>query len=264
MKILIVGSLSALLVLAGCSSSGSPGAATTSTSPAPRTLAPSSSVAGTTRAVIAACRAASPAVVTEVSSGLIAPATTLLGAMTVDTTPSERSSGSHYSVILAARINGAGSAIGLWADGGGGADGLNSVAHKYSYWGTATQPGSPAAAERAAMQKWPETAKAKACLSRSSSHSTTPRDPKSCNLTAPDVIYWFISPGQPAVAQLLGGVNLARCTYTASQSEVDKGSPQGPGFCTIVASVDANPGYNVDATPAPKPAGILAESGGGC
>lgn len=65
------------------------------------------------------------------------------------TTVSERAAGEKASVILAARVVGAGNAVGTWVYSGNGIDALNRVAQKYSEWGAAAQPGSPALKARA-------------------------------------------------------------------------------------------------------------------
>jgi hypothetical protein len=41
-------------------------------------------------------------------------------------------------------------------------------------------------------------------------------------------------------------------------------SPLGPGFCTAAAFAADNPGYDVDAEPAPRPKHIINEVGAGC
>jgi hypothetical protein len=57
---------------------------------------------------------------------------------------------------------------------------------------------------------------------------------------------------------------MTTATRRADQKQLSKSSPQGSGFCTVVASLDANPDYNFNRTPATKPNGILAEVGGAC
>lgn len=132
--------------------------------------------------------------------------------------------------------------------------------------GAAAEPGSPALKARASALRYPETVRAAACAAnRKAGGASASIGANRCGFPpSPDVIYWFKTPGQPATAQLLGAYDLGNCTKTADQAELDKTSPQGSGFCTIVAATSANPGYNVDATPAPRPKGVLAQSGAGC
>jgi hypothetical protein len=143
---------------------------------------------------------------------------------------------------------------------------MNHAALTYSEWGTAAQPGSPDLQYRAEALKYPETAQVLRCAKRN--HAPTPTASRGANRCgfpqAPDVIYWFKTPGQKPVAQRLGAYDYGNCTRTADQGELSKSSPQGPGFCTIVASLRANPGYNFNGTPAAKPNGVLAEVGGAC
>jgi hypothetical protein len=204
--------------------------------------------------------------VTAVAGGLKQPAKSLIGSFTVATTAAERATGEQASVILAARVVGGGNAVGTWAYSGSGIDALNRVAQKYSEWGSAAQPGSPAIKARAAALRYPETVRVAACAARGKAGGASASIfANRCGFPpAPDVIYWFKTPGQPATAQVLGAYDLGNCTKTADQAELDKTSPQGSGFCTIVAATSANPGYNIDATPAPRPKGVLAESGADC
>lgn len=261
---------SALLVLAAlalgaCSSSATPGGSqpTTTTGRADSSTSPSTS---TDAPGVAACEPASQDVVTDVAGGLKKPARSLTGSFTVATTASERATGEKASVILAARVVGGGNAVGTWAYSEDGIDALNHVAQEYSEWGAAAQPGSPALKAREAALRYPETVRATACAGAGKPGGAIASiGANRCGFPpAPDVIYWFETPGEPATAQLLGAYDLGNCTKTADQAELDKTSPQGSGFCTIVAATSANPGYDVDATPASRPKGVLAESGAGC
>jgi hypothetical protein len=205
--------------------------------------------------------------VTDIAGGLKKPATALVDARAVATTAFERRSGEHAQYIVAARIAGvAGKPIGVWAYGDSGIDDMNHAALTYAEWGTAAQPRSPDLRYRAAALKYPETAQALRCAKRNRAPTpTASRGANRCGFPqAPDVIYWFKTPGQQPVAQRLGAYDYGNCTRTADQSQLSKSSPQGSGFCTIVAELSANPGYNFDKTPAPKPKGILAEVGGAC
>ena len=73
---------------------------------------------------------------------------------------------------------------------------------------------------------------------------------------------WWVTPGQAAVAQEIGNVDLFHCapTLTTWRSTV----PTGPGFCTKIAWASDNPGYPIDATPAPPLKHVLGQVGEGC
>jgi hypothetical protein len=78
-----------------------------------------------------------------------------------------------------------------------------------------------------------------------------------------DLIDWNRAPGVLDGAILLGSVDLFHCkptvdTYASMQ-------PTSAGFCSILATASANPGYNVDASPARRPLhGVLVEVGPAC
>lgn len=253
--------VAAALALSACSSRSNNGGP----EPAASSTSPSTSTASQARTV-AHCIPASQNVVTDVAGGLKKPAKSLTGSFTVATTASERATGEKASAILAARVVGGGNAIGTWAYSENGIDALNRVAQMYSEWGAAAQPGSSALKARATALRYPETSRAAACAATGKAGGANASiGANRCGFPpAPDVIYWFKTPGQPGAAQLLGAYDLGNCTKTADQAELDKTSPQGSGFCTIVAAMSANPGYNVDVTPAPRPKGVLAQSGAGC
>lgn len=213
---------------------------------------------------IAACAPASRDVATSIGSGLAKPATSITDVVSVATSQKERQSAG-AEMIIAARIAGAGGVIGTWAYSGDSITALNTAARKYSNWGTAAQAGSVAAKERAEMLHYPETSKAALCAARGSGAGPTASiGVNRCGPALPDVIEWVQDPGLPATAQELGGYDLSNCARTASQAELKRTSPQGAGYCTIVASLSANPHYNFAAAPAPKPRGILAQVGGAC
>jgi hypothetical protein len=64
------------------------------------------------------------------------------------------------------------------------------------------------------------------------------------------VIVRYVAPGQPATAQVLGNYNLQNCEPTFQT--LQDTSPTGDGYCTEAAWASDNPGYNADATPAPR------------
>ena len=82
-----------------------------------------------------------------------------------------------------------------------------------------------------------------------------------------DLYERIVTPGQPAVAQALGGgwawdVPAHEC-LTEPQMLM-AGAPADPRYCTQVGLVSANPGYNVNGAPAPKLAHVLVSKGGAC
>lgn len=216
-------------------------------------------------ATVAVCKAAANDVVTDVAGGLTKPATALTNAVTVATNSQERGTGEQADLILAARIAGT-STVGAWAYSDTGIDALNSAALRYSEWGAAAQPGSELLKDRALALGYPETRKALACVSGSGpAGPSASRGANRCGFPqAPDVIEWVETPGSPATAQRLGAYDFSNCTRTADQTELGKETSQTEGFCTIVASLAANPGYNFDAPVAKRPKGVEAESGPAC
>jgi len=77
-----------------------------------------------------------------------------------------------------------------------------------------------------------------------------------------DYIVRSAEAGTPAIAQLIGNVDLGNCTPTLKDFARTAG--QGPGECTTIARARANPGYDVNAVPAPPLRRVLASAGPGC
>jgi hypothetical protein len=82
-----------------------------------------------------------------------------------------------------------------------------------------------------------------------------------------DIYVRWTDPGVPWTAQELGGewvwnVALGKC-LTSVQMEI-AASPPGAGNCTQVGYVADNPGYDVNATPAPPLEDVAAETGPAC
>ena len=69
-------------------------------------------------------------------------------------------------------------------------------------------------------------------------------------------------PGTPAVAQAIGNVDLGNCT--PALADFAKTAGQAQGECTTIARARANPGYDVNATPAPPLRRVLERAGPGC
>lgn len=65
-----------------------------------------------------------------------------------------------------------------------------------------------------------------------------------------DIIEWQREPGLPDSAIELGGTDPEHCRLTFDT--LQDSSPTGAGYCTQAAWASDNPGYNVDATPAPQ------------
>lgn len=72
----------------------------------------------------------------------------------------------------------------------------------------------------------------------------------------------YVVPGMAATAQELGGWDLATCTVDIDKIMV--GAPTGDGYCTELAWVSDNPGYNADATPAAPLRKVIEAIGGSC
>jgi len=69
-------------------------------------------------------------------------------------------------------------------------------------------------------------------------------------------------PPQPATAQEIGNIDLGNCTPTLQDFTETAGTAQGE--CTSIALASANPGYNVNASPAPRLHRVLMRAGPGC
>jgi hypothetical protein len=87
--------------------------------------------------------------------------------------------------------------------------------------------------------------------------------PGACALkTTFDYIVRTTEPGTPAIAQDIGNVDLANCTSSLSDFAATAGTAQGE--CTTIARARANPGYDVNASPAPPLRRVLLRAGPGC
>jgi hypothetical protein len=72
----------------------------------------------------------------------------------------------------------------------------------------------------------------------------------------------FITPTLNPSAILLGGNAVATCVDTFVT--IQETSPKGAGYCTQAAEASDNPGYNVDADPAPPLRKVVIAVGGAC
>lgn len=102
---------------------------------------------------------------------------------------------------------------------------------------------------------------APAVTGKPTSTPSTPSPVKSCPPTR-QVIVWTRVPGAPNSARVLGNYNAATCETTFKW--LQDSSPAGPGYCTEAAYARDNPGYDVDASPAPHPKGVRVAVGGAC
>lgn len=92
--------------------------------------------------------------------------------------------------------------------------------------------------------------------------STTHAGPGCTLQPTEDLIERNVSPGTQPLAFTLGNVNLNQCKPTIDTFAAS--SPTGPGYCSQLARAADNPGYNVDATPAPALHKVLIQIGGAC
>lgn len=111
----------------------------------------------------------------------------------------------------------------------------------------------------------PRSAVSSPTAAHSSSPGTTRAKPsasaKSCPPTR-DVLVWTKFDGVPAAAAELGNYNAATCEPMFNW--LTETSPTNAGDCTEAAWASDNPGYNVDADPAPKLKHIQLEIGPAC
>lgn len=93
--------------------------------------------------------------------------------------------------------------------------------------------------------------------------AAAPSPSASCKLkTTFDYIERDDDPGAPALAGEIGNVDLANCTPSLSDFVAEAG--QSPGECTTIALASDNPGYDVNATPAPPLKDVIMSAGPGC
>jgi hypothetical protein len=74
-----------------------------------------------------------------------------------------------------------------------------------------------------------------------------------------DLLVRYVTPGTAASAQVLGAMDLVNCRPTIDSLRAS--SPAGSGSCTQVAYARDNPGYDVNADPAPPLRHMIAEFG---
>ena len=97
----------------------------------------------------------------------------------------------------------------------------------------------------------------------STAASATPSPSGSCALPDDqDLILRDDDPGASIIAQEIGEVDLENCTPTLDDFQQTAG--QSAGECTTIAWAKDNPGYNVNATPAPPLKDVIESAGPGC
>jgi hypothetical protein len=80
--------------------------------------------------------------------------------------------------------------------------------------------------------------------------------------TSFDYLVRTVAPGLQASIQQLGNVNLAKCSDFLSTFQQTAG--QAAGECTTIAKGSDNPGYDLNAAPAPPLKGVIESAGPGC
>lgn len=85
----------------------------------------------------------------------------------------------------------------------------------------------------------------------------------SCKLTTTfDYIERDDDPGASVMASEIGNTDYASCTSTLASFASEAG--QAPGECTTIALASSNPGYDVNAVPAPPLKDVIMSAGPGC
>jgi len=77
-----------------------------------------------------------------------------------------------------------------------------------------------------------------------------------------DYIVRYVDQGQPASAATIGNVNYSTCSSTLSTFQQEYGNT--PGECVQIAKASDNPGYDVNATPAPPLTDVIQQVGPTC
>jgi len=93
--------------------------------------------------------------------------------------------------------------------------------------------------------------------------AAAPPSPAACKLKV--TFNYFVrttEPGLAASAQEIGNVDFSNCTPTLRDFAQTAGQAQGE--CTTIARARANPGYDVNATPAPPLRRVIMSAGPGC
>jgi hypothetical protein len=90
-----------------------------------------------------------------------------------------------------------------------------------------------------------------------------PAPSPSCTLKdTPTYIERDDDPGASVIASDIGNADFGNCTTTLAGFAADAG--QASGECTTIALASSNPGYDVNAVPAPPLKGVIESAGPGC
>lgn len=93
--------------------------------------------------------------------------------------------------------------------------------------------------------------------------STAASPSPSCTLpNGQDLIVRDDDPQASVLAQEIGEVDLGNCT--SSLDDFQQTAGQAPGECTTIAWAKDNPGYDVNAVPAPPLKDVIESAGPGC
>ena len=93
--------------------------------------------------------------------------------------------------------------------------------------------------------------------------TSSPSSSASCALkTTFDYIERDDDPGASVLAAEIGNVDLENCTPSLSDFTAEAG--QAAGECTTIAKASDNPGYNLNAVPAPPLKDVIESAGPGC
>ena len=106
------------------------------------------------------------------------------------------------------------------------------------------------------------TSAATAAASTAASSPAAEASPACTLKTTFDYIVRDTEPGLPASAQEIGNVDLGNCT--PSLGDFAAGAGQAQGECETIALASANPGYDVNATPAKPLRKVIESAGPGC
>lgn len=93
------------------------------------------------------------------------------------------------------------------------------------------------------------------------SNSTT--QPAPCDLApSGDVIVRVVVPDLPAFAIRMGGLDQVHCATVFDM--IARTTTDAPGYCTTVAQLSDNAGYDFGFTPAPPLRNVRVSAGSGC
>lgn len=107
------------------------------------------------------------------------------------------------------------------------------------------------------------TAAAHTAATPAASHRTKASPSRACKRTTTfDYIERDDDPGASIMADEIGNTDYADCKSSLADFAATAG--QAPGECTTIALASDNPGYNVNAIPAPRLKDVIESAGPGC